>query len=517
MKKKYKMLLISPQNTYQNMWMLKEVALTLNKKNVTVPLVLPTLAAMTPGHYDIQLVDEEITKIPFDQDFDFVGITAMATNVLRAYEIADQFRQQGVPVIMGGPYTTLSYQESLEHSDSVLVGEAEDIWQNLLADFEQGSLKKIYQAEKLCEFKEMPVPRWDLIDISKIMSINVQFSRGCPNNCEFCCVSKMFGRKQRYRDINNVINEIKAAPLKQISFVDDNFSMNRKYAMELTERMKPLKIEWTCLTSVEVAGDPDLLKNMADSGCHSILIGFETLNQQSLSEAQKAQYQIDKYKEVVAKIHAAGIHVIAAFVVGFDSDTMETFEQIEEFCRANNISYVMLNILTVFHGTQLHSRLEKEGRLLNLRPEFLNGIFPTMKYQNFSLKQIYNRYFQSLSNLYSYENIEIISQNLFKNQTFTQPRQGGVSFRDKVVGFLVILKTFIFTKNSQRKNMFIKLFKMYRNKLVDIGIVVEYLLFIVAANNYIDKYRNQEEDLFRHFLQVNQLTNRTENQRVHPV
>lgn len=495
--KRYKLLLISPEHTYRNMWTLKEVAELMGTKTAAYPLALPLLASLTPENYSIKLVDEEVERIPFNFKADIVGITSMVTNVKRGYEIADKFRKKGVTVIMGGSFTTINHKVSLEHADSVVIGEAEMIWKKLLSDFEKGNLKKIYKDNNVPDITNIPLPRWELVDIKKLLCINVQVSRGCPFSCDFCCVTKVYGFKQRYRSIDNVIEEIKSLPLKRLSFVDDNLTANKKYARELMKRLKPLKVTWTCLCSIDVANDEKLLNDMADAGCTSILIGLESLNPEGLKEVSKKHQDPEKFKNSIMRIHNAGIHVIGSFIVGFDSDKEEAYERIYKYCIENNISLVMLNMLTVFSGTRLYDKMKKKKRLLPVNPEYLNGIFPSMKYKNFDTYRIFDLYWKTLRKIYNYDSIKIIMDNLFKNGKFIYKRGNIVTVREKIIFCLNLAKYIFLSFKSDRIKFFIDIMKLVSEKKLSLDMAFEYLILILGIDIYLRKYSKRQKEFKR--------------------
>ena len=227
--KKYKLLLISPKQKYLAYTAHAELAKMFGKKRLMIPLALPTVAAYTPDYYDIRIVDEETEALPDDFKPDIVGITTIAATKERAFQLGDIFMSQGVKVIMGGINASVMPDIYLEHADSVLIGEAENAWEHCLDDFEKGSLKSTYMAEPKCDYKTPKQPRWDLVNMKNIFQAAVQITRGCPFNCDFCLVSNMFGRKMRFRDIDNVIDEIKNLPTKYVFFVDDNLTINKRY------------------------------------------------------------------------------------------------------------------------------------------------------------------------------------------------------------------------------------------------------------------------------------------------
>ena len=281
--KRYTLFLISPRQRFVNYPAHSEMARMFGKRRLMIPLALPTIAALTPDHYNIRIFDEEIETIPKNLKPDIVGITTLAATGKRAFELGDYYRSLGSKVIYGGPYASFMQEEALKHGDCVIAGEAEGKWEQALADFEHGFLKPVYESQNYVEYKTQKPPRWDLVNMNRIFQVAIQVSRGCPFNCDFCLVSKNFGRKMRYRDIDNVVAEIKAAPSKYFFFVDDNLTINKKYAKELMRAIIPLKISWGCMCSLDVATDEELLNLMAEAGCFNILVGFESLNPASLA------------------------------------------------------------------------------------------------------------------------------------------------------------------------------------------------------------------------------------------
>ena len=325
-----------------------------------VPLALPTVATLTPDHYDIHIYDEDIEPLPLSSHPDIVGITTLAATITRAYELADHYRSKGVKVVLGGSYASFMTEEALKHADTVVVGEAEGSWEACLKDFEKGSMKPFYKTDDYAPYKTQKPPRWDLINTRKIFQIAIQASRGCPFNCDFCLVSKLFGRKMRYREIENVVEEIKAAPSNYLFFVDDNLTINKKYAKELMKAIKPLGVSWGCMCSIDVANDDELLGLMAESGCFNILIGFESLNPASLNETNKHQNKAATiYEPAIRKIHSHGIHINASFVVGFDHDTLQEFDNIFNFSMLTNMPSVNLHLLAAPPGSEILQKVPK--------------------------------------------------------------------------------------------------------------------------------------------------------------
>lgn len=495
--KKYKLLLVNPAFKYHHYGTQIELTKILGKPSFNYSLALPTVAALTPDHYDIKIIDEEINPIPYDSKPDIVGITCVFATSKSAYKIADKFKEKGIPVVMGGSYATFNPQEALEHASSVVIGEAEGVWVECLKDFEKGKLKKTYKAEKLTDFKTSPIPRWDLIDTKKINSILVQVSRGCPYECEFCLVTKMYGRKRRLRDIDDVINEIKASPVKRIFFVDDNLTFNKKYARELMKRLKPLKLTWFCQSSIELAEDIELLKEMAEAGCISLLIGFESVNQENIDEIKKHQNVTQNYERALKNIHSAGIHVMGSFLVGFDSDNLDTFDNIFDFTLKNNLVFSVFSILSAVPGTELYDRIKKEKRLLDVDPEFCNGMFTTIKAKTMSPIVILDNYYKTIKRLLSPEIMLQKALNLLKSGGFKNAggASRGVGFSEKIRSSIFLLKRFYFTKNKKVKTLFKEIFNLGANKIAAWEQIAYLLLSIAGFENYIKNTSHYPDEI----------------------
>ena len=454
-----------------------------------IPLALPTVAALTPDHYDIRIVDEEIEKIPDRHLPDIVGISALAATVTRGYEIADAYRAKGVRVVMGGPYASFMTKEVLAHCDSVVVGEAEGLWEECLSDFENGLMKPVYSREDCVPYLRQSPPRWDMVSMKKIFQVAIHVSRGCPFDCDFCLVSKMFGRKMRYREIGNVVEEILAAPSKYFFFVDDNLTINKRYAKELMRAIIPLKISWGCMCSIDVADDPELLDLMAQAGCFNILIGFESLNPGSLEESRKRHNKSATiYENAIRKIDGAGIHINASFVVGFDHDTLEEFRNIYDFTLKMSIPNVNLHILNAPPGSETYERYKAEGRLADCPPEIGVGHFPTLHYMNMSQTDLFDRYMATLAQLYSFRTIREKAVSLFSNGTFTRP--GG-----KISGFLkarltwITVKEFLFTADPEKRKLFFFILRLIRSKKIAIDKGLGFLLSMLGYNRHIREHR----------------------------
>jgi radical SAM superfamily enzyme YgiQ (UPF0313 family) len=331
---------------------------------------LPLLAALTPPGHKITLVEEAFAPDDINQNVDLVGITVLTELALRAYHIADIYRRRGVKVVMGGIHPTVLPEEALKHADAVVVGEAEGVWPQLVSDAAAGQMQRIYYAGKMTDLKRMPIPARKLCPEAKYKGYNpipipigVETSRGCPNDCEFCCIGSTLGKQYRVRPVQEVIAEIESIDSPHLFFVDDALALNRKVAKELFTEMIPLRRRWLAQGTVSLAEDPELLRLMKRSGCLGLLIGFESIQKSTQDEVMKIRnLKIDFY-EAMRRFHGEGFGILGSFVFGFDFENKDVFEQTYEFIMKSYMDVVQLRILTPYPGTRLYKRLLKDGRL----------------------------------------------------------------------------------------------------------------------------------------------------------
>jgi radical SAM superfamily enzyme YgiQ (UPF0313 family) len=337
-------------------------------------LTLTTLAALTPPGIDVKITDENVEPIDFEEQVDLVGITGMVMHAKRAYEIAKRFRERGIPVVMGGPHASSCSVEAKEHVDSVVIGEAEPVWSNLINDLQEGRLKPFYKGETYPSLSGIPSPRLDLLRKEAYMTVNcVQTTRGCPHQCDFCHVTHFFGKTYRCRPIDEVIREVERLSGAFTVFIDDNIAGNRQHAKELFERLKPLKKKWAGQASLTLTRDPELLKLAAESGCVSLFIGMESLSPENLKEMNKSFNRAHQYEEALRALHDHDIMVLAGFIFGLDHDDEGVFERTLRFCERNRIELPSFFVLTPLPGTPLFQRMESEGRLLHKDWSKYNG------------------------------------------------------------------------------------------------------------------------------------------------
>lgn len=329
-------------------------------------LTLTTLAALTPADIEVKITDENVEPIDFEEDVDLVGVTGMVIHASRAYEIAQRFRQRGIPVVMGGPHASSQPLEAKEHVDAVVIGEAESVWRGLIQDFRNGCLKPFYKADTFCSMEGIPAPRLDLLRQKAYMTVNcVQTTRGCPHRCDYCHVIHFFGKTYRCRPVDDVIQEVNRLEGNFLVFIDDNITGNRQYAKELFTRLKPLKKKWAGQASLTLPRDPELLKLAAESGCVSLFIGMESLSADNLKSLNKSFNRPSQFEESIKVIHDHDIMILAGFMFGLDHDDEGVFERTVRFCERNRIELPTFFLLTPLPGTPLFQRMESEGRLLH--------------------------------------------------------------------------------------------------------------------------------------------------------
>lgn len=329
-------------------------------------MALALLAALTPDYVDVSIIDELVQPIDFDEEADLIGITVNTKTTKRAYEIADEFRSRGVPVVLGGIHPTVARQEASYHADAVVIGEAENVWTQVLEDCKNGRLSTFYYSDKRTSLENSPLPKRELFQREKYDTINlVQTSRGCPHSCHFCSVSVIYGKGVRSRPVDDVIMEIKTLKGDDLLFVDDNIVGRPEYIKKLLTKLIPLKKKWIGQASVTVADNQAILKLLHRSGCQGLFIGFETTSVDSLMEVGKHQNVINNYFETVKKLHDNGISLVGSFVVGFDKEDKSCFERLIDFSTRSKIDIADFSILMPYPGTILYERMKEEKRLIN--------------------------------------------------------------------------------------------------------------------------------------------------------
>ena len=337
-------------------------------------VALCTLASLLPDSIEFDYLDEQYGDIDTTQAYDIVAISAMTTNAKRSYEIAAQFRKTGAHVIMGGIHISMVPEEAVPYVDSIVVGEGEEAWLEFLEDFKNERPKKIYQGGNV-ELNQSPAPRYDFLPNEAFYSpffqrevFTYQYTRGCPHKCTFCASSKVYGKKYRIKAIDKYIQEISVGMERSNNhlhfFADDNVFVNPRQSIELLDELKGLKTIWFGSSDLAVAKNDLLLKKIRDSGCYCLLIGFETLSEENLKRVDPFKAKMfDQYDQYIEKIHDFGINIAASFIVGFDHDNLDTFEQIYEFAARNKVFLCNTSILTPYPSTAIYDQFKAEKRL----------------------------------------------------------------------------------------------------------------------------------------------------------
>ncbi|MBU7012963.1 MAG: B12-binding domain-containing radical SAM protein [Theionarchaea archaeon] len=360
-------------------------------------------AASNSGH-DMRITDENFEEININSDADIIAISIMTPSAMRGYQIADKFKEKGKKVIIGGVHATVLPEEAKSHAHSVVVGEADHIWPKILDDIKNGKLKEFYHPERISDLDTVPRPRLDLCRKNYAKEDLLQVGRGCLFNCDFCSVSKIFGKKYRHKSVPRIIEEIKSLKTKHFWFVDDNIGIDTTFTKELFRELAPLNVRWSSQASVVIAQDDELLKLAAESGCTALFIGFESPDQQSLKSIHKP-HVAKTYKDVVKKLHDYGIFVLGAFIFGFDNEDKTCFQKTIDFIQYCEIDLVQMSVLTPYPGTRLFEKMIQQKRMLHYdwsKYTCLNVVFKPKK---MSVEELQNGLWYSLYEVYRPTNL----------------------------------------------------------------------------------------------------------------
>ena len=331
--------------------------------NNRTPLTFNILKALTPKKHTVEFIAGNIENIDFNNNYDLIGITCITELAPLAYKIADEFKNRGNKVVLGGWHPSALPEEAKQHADCVVIGEAEETWPILLNDFENNKLKPFY-------IQKRPVPpsiipnQDNVFGNNKIFSI--QATRGCPYGCQFCSMTNMEHRKKfRLRKIDDVITEIQKNTGKLFMFEDNSMTININYTKKLFLKLKNLDKKFFAYGNINTLGkDDELLQIARDAGCIGWLIGFESVCQKSLDSAGKITNKVEDYYRSIKKIHDYGMIIEGSFMFGFDYDTLNVFDETEEFVRKTEINIPYSVILAPYPGTPIYDKLKKEGRIL---------------------------------------------------------------------------------------------------------------------------------------------------------
>jgi len=406
-----KILLVYPKHP-ETFWSFKYALRFISKKASLPPLGLLTVAAMLPKEWDKRLVDMNVEHLR-DEDIawaDYVFIGAISIQRESVKKVVESCRRLGVKTVAGGALFTTGHEEFSE-IDHFVLNEAEITLPLFLKDLSNGEPQRLYASEEWADITTTPVPLWELIDMRKYASINIQYSRGCPFNCEFCNITSLYGRTPRTKSKEQILAELESLRSNGwrggVFFVDDNFIGNKR---KLRKEILPALIEWvekrghpfifSTEASVDISDDEELMSLMVRAGFDTVFVGIETPHEESLMECNKFQNKNRDLIASVRRIQQSGLQVQAGFIVGFDNDPLSIFEKVISFIQESNIVTAMVGLLNAPRGTKLYQRLVREGRLLKDptgdNTDLTMNFIPKMNYES-----LMNGYRKILDTIYS--------------------------------------------------------------------------------------------------------------------
>lgn len=491
--------LISPKTPTESFWNLETTPRMFLRKSPGFNLWLALLASLTPKDVKVIITDESIEKINFKEKVDLVGLSAMTCNVKRAFEIAQIYRKKGIKTILGGVHATLRPEECLKHCDSVVIGEAEEIWPQVIDDFRHNRLEKIYKADRFPDLRISPIPRYDLVKSDRYLGITVQTTRGCPFDCDFCSVKIINGPRYRMKEIRQIIDEIKSIKkiirFQFIFICDDNIAGNPLFTKELIGTLRSSKIRWwICQASMDLGDKDDILPLMKKSGCIFVFVGIESIKQENLKEMNKKINKVEQYKNQISNIHSNGMLVWGSLILGNDFDDINTFRETYEFLQQNNILICMINILTPFPGTRLFKRIEDENRFLTRDWNLYDGNQPIIKFKNLTQEEFINGFNWLYKKYYDYDNIYERIRGLIKKGDWKQIKDRISLYEIFVV--LNVLRGYLITKDVKQIRFFLKVISLVlSSKNIDIYFLISVLIFAKGLHDFaqnLPRVKNSE-------------------------
>lgn len=412
-----KLLLIQP-SPYE-----KDGKVIKKKKLYFTGLALPLLAALTPDDWETELIYEVIEDVPFDTDADLIGVSTMGHGVIRSIDIAKEYRRRGKTVILGGYMASIMPEEAVKYCDSLIIGDAELVWQQMLSDFENGNLKKTYEKPLEGNWYSTPSPRFDLLEGKNLGDfLPVQAGRGCPNSCSFCSVSCLYSGRYVKRPLPEVIRDIeqiKSLGYKKILLLDDNIFSDRKYLDSLLDTLIKLDISWMSQCEITIGKDDELLEKLQRSGCTTLSFGLESISRESLISMDKGWAVPAEYDFLIQNIRNHGIDVSTEMVVGGEGDTLESIRMTKDFIEKNKISVPRFYILTPFPGTRFFDQIKEEGRLVNNDIYSYDGTSAVYRPKNMTPDELTQAYWELYSELFTIKSI--IKRNILRKEMLKTP------------------------------------------------------------------------------------------------
>lgn len=386
-----------------------------------VGLAPAILAALMPEDVEFEVCLETIEDVDFDSDADLIAISGMGHAIVRSLDIAKEFKKRGKTVAMGGYMASLMPKEAKKYCDSVIIGDGEIAFPQMVEDFRNGCLKEFYNIP--LEELKYPLPKYELLTKKKIGDfLPVQAGRGCPNTCSFCSVFCLYHGKYLKRDIAEVLRDIariKALGYKKFLLLDDNIYSDIPYMLELCEGIKALGMTWLSQCSIDIADDDRVLKAVSESGCIALSFGIESISQESLNSMNKAWANSSRYAEQIKKLNAAGIDVSTEMVVGAEGDTLESIRQTGRFIIENKIVVPRFYILTPIPGTVFYDEMKSQGRIVNNDIYSYNGAEAVHMPRNMSPRELTDAYWELYNEVFKVN--AILKRTVFRGDFFKSP------------------------------------------------------------------------------------------------
>jgi radical SAM superfamily enzyme YgiQ (UPF0313 family) len=370
------------------------------KLRMSPSLALLTIANLTPPEIEVVIINENVDKIDYNFPADLVGITVTVDALPRAAEIAEKFKRKGRTVVAGGIHITACPKETAPFFDSICVGKAEGVWAKMLEDFTAKKLEKIYRDPV---DSQVSSPLYNFKSKKKYIYNNViSTSRGCPFSCDFCYNSNC-NIHYMNREIDDVITDIKTINRRHILFIDDNFIGNPVWTEKFLKEIIPMRLKWSAAITSNVTDK--MLDLMVESGCQSLFIGFESLNQDSLRAVHKVQNNRGNFEILVERLHSRGIMINASIVFGLPNDTEKIFDETLEWCVKNRIETVTAHILTPYPGTKLYEKMLSEEKIIDFDLSHYDTAHVVIKPDGMTPETLYTGYINFYKKLYSFKNI----------------------------------------------------------------------------------------------------------------
>jgi len=383
------------------------------RKALLPPLSLAIIDRLTPDRHQVKVVNDIVEDIDYSSSYDLVGITAITVQADRAYQVADRFREMGVKVIIGGIHASVLPHEAKKHADSVVIGEVEGVWEQVLADLENNRLREFYQNTSPHDLRQLIIPKWDNMNMKiyakqighKFPPIPIFTTRGCAFDCKFCSVSKIYGKTYKIKPIANVIKEIDSLDMGNYFFVDDNVVCDFDYSRELFNALIPKKITWMSQISTTILKSPDLIDLAGRSGCNLLAIGIESLNKNSLKSMNKGFNHPEAYAELFARLRKAHIIAFPSIIFGFDEDSLDQMRETIDFLMKNKVGTALFTMLTPFPGTRIYRELKDAGRILTHNWSMYDSANMVFAPKRITIDEFSRRYWQEHRKYFNFRNI----------------------------------------------------------------------------------------------------------------